>query len=73
MAIRLFNSLSKQLEDFRPQDPNNVTMYLCGPTVYDYVTIGNFRTYALGDFLYRTLLLNEYKVNYVMNITDDRH
>ena len=73
MAIRLFNSLSKQLEDFRPQDPNNVTMYLCGPTVYDYVTIANFRTYALGDFLFRTLVLNDYKVNFVMNITDVGH
>lgn len=73
MALRIHNSLTKQLEEFRPLEPNEVKMYLCGPTVYDYVTIGNFRTYTLGDFLYRTLKANGYKVSYIMNLTDVGH
>lgn len=73
MALKLFNSLSKKLEDFEPINPDLITMYLCGPTVYDFVTIGNFRTYTLGDFMHRTLKFNGYKVKYVMNLTDVGH
>ena len=71
--IKLYNSLSKKVEEFAPQDPNMVTMYLCGPTVYDYVTIGNFRTYTLGDIVHRVLKFNAYKVRYIMNLTDVGH
>jgi len=56
-----------------PQDPNLITMYTCGPTVYDYVTIGNFRTYTLGDLIYRVLDSRKYKIKYVMNLTDVGH
>ena len=71
--MRLYNSLTKKVEDFTPQNPNEVLMYQCGPTVYDYITIGNFRTFALGDFLYRALVQNGYKVKYIMNLTDVGH
>jgi cysteinyl-tRNA synthetase len=70
MAIRLFNTLSGKVEDFRPLDDNRVRMYACGPTVYDYGHIGNFRTFIAVDLLYRFLLQSGYDVRYVMNITD---
>lgn len=56
-----------------PKNPDLVTMYTCGPTVYDYATIGNYRTYTLGDLVYRTLLYRKYNVRYVMNLTDVGH
>ncbi len=71
--IKLFNSLTKKLEAFKPINEDTVSMYLCGPTVYDYVTIGNFRTYTLGDISHRIFKLNGYKVNYIMNLTDVGH
>ncbi len=73
MSLRLYNSLSRKVEDFKPLNPDLVTMYTCGPTVYDYVHIGNFRTYTLSDFVHRILKYNGYKVRYVMNITDVGH
>lgn len=73
MTLRIHNSLSKQVEEFHPINPSEVTMYLCGPTVYNFVTIGNIRTYTLGDFVYRVLKSNGYKVNYIMNMTDVGH
>ena len=73
MGLRVYNSLTKQVEDFKSQRPDVVTMYLCGPTVYDYVTIGNFRTYTLGDIVNRVLSFNGYKVKYIMNYTDVGH
>lgn len=74
MSLRLYNSLSKEIEVFEPLHGNDkVGMYTCGPTVYDYVSIGNWRTYTLSDLLYRTLKFNGYEVNYVMNITDVGH
>jgi len=73
MGIRIYNSLSKQVEDFKPIRPDTVLMYLCGPTVYDYVTIGNFRTYTLGDIVNRVFAFNGFKVKYVMNYTDVGH
>ncbi len=73
MELKLYNSLTRKLEEFTPENPDLVTMYTCGPTVYDYVTIGNYRTYTLGDLLYRTLKYQRYNVNYVMNITDVGH
>ncbi len=70
MPLRLFNTLSGKVEDFHPIDDNRVRMYACGPTVYDYGHIGNFRTFIAVDLLYRFLLQSGYDVRYVMNITD---
>jgi len=70
MALRLFNTLSGTIEDFRPIDPGRVRMYACGPTVYDYGHIGNFRTFLAVDLLQRFLRQSGYKVHFVMNITD---
>ncbi len=70
MAIRLYNTLSGKIEDFHPIDADHVRMYACGPTVYDYGHIGNFRTFIAVDLLYRFLRQSGYDVRYVMNITD---
>lgn len=71
--MKLYNSLSKEVEEFKPLKPDEVTLYSCGPTVYQYAHIGNWRTFVLTDFVYRTLKLNGLSVNYVMNITDVGH
>ncbi len=70
MPLRLYNTLSGKVEDFHPIDANRVRMYACGPTVYDYGHIGNFRTFIAVDLLYRFLRQSGYDVRYVMNITD---
>jgi cysteinyl-tRNA synthetase len=70
MALRLYNTLSGKIEEFHPLDGNRVRMYACGPTVYDYGHIGNFRTFIAVDLLYRYLRQSGYDVRYVMNITD---
>jgi cysteinyl-tRNA synthetase len=70
MALRLFNTMSSQVEEFRPLHDNAVRMYACGPTVYDYGHIGNFRTFIAVDLLQRFLRQSGYSVQYVMNITD---
>ena len=70
MPLRLYNTLSGNIEDFYPLDDNRVRMYACGPTVYDYGHIGNFRTFIAVDLLYRFLRQSGYDVRYVMNITD---
>jgi cysteinyl-tRNA synthetase len=70
MPLRLYNTLSGEIEDFHPIDGNRVRMYACGPTVYDYGHIGNFRTFIAVDLLYRFLRQSGYDVRYVMNITD---
>jgi cysteinyl-tRNA synthetase len=70
MALRLFNTLSSKVEEFRPLVDNEVRMYACGPTVYDYGHIGNFRTFVAVDILRRYLRQSGYKVHHVMNITD---
>ena len=70
MALRLYNTMSSQVEDFRTLRDNEVRMYACGPTVYDYGHIGNFRTFVAVDMLQRFLRQSGYKVRYVMNITD---
>jgi len=71
--LQIFNTLSGKKEDFTPLSKISVGMYTCGPTVYHYVTIGNWRTYTLGDLVYRTLRYNNYKTDYIMNITDVGH
>jgi cysteinyl-tRNA synthetase len=70
MALRLFNTLPSQIEEFRPLCDHEVRMYACGPTVYDYGHIGNFRTFVAVDILRRFLRQSGYKVRHVMNITD---
>ena len=71
--MKIFNSLSRKIEDFIPLNPPNVTMYTCGPTVYDFAHIGNFRTYTTADILLRVLKFNNYSVKYIMNLTDVGH
>lgn len=73
MALRIYNTLSKQIEEFKPINDKEVTIYSCGPTVYDYVHIGNLRTFMMADFLRRTLLFSGYQVKHVKNITDVGH
>ncbi|HIC84162.1 MAG TPA: cysteine--tRNA ligase [Nitrososphaerales archaeon] len=70
MELRLFNSLGKTKEVFRPKNGNLVTVYCCGPTVYDYTHIGNLRTFLFEDILTRYLEYKGYEVKFVMNITD---
>lgn len=71
--MRIYNSLGRQVEEFRPISQSRVALYTCGPTVYDYPTIGNWRTYTLSDLLYRALTYLGYRVDYVMNLTDVGH
>lgn len=71
--IKLYNTLTKKIEDFKPINPPNVGMYSCGPTVYDYQHIGHMRRYVGDDVLVRGLKENGYEVKQVMNITDVGH
>ncbi len=71
--INLYNTESKQLEVFEPYDATNVKMYTCGPTVYDYATIGNMRSYIFADILKRALIRNGYLVKHTINLTDFGH
>ncbi len=72
MPLRFFNTLSRSVEDFVPLDPagRTVRMYCCGPTVYDFGHIGNFRTFVIADLVRRHLEFKGYAVRQVMNITD---
>jgi cysteinyl-tRNA synthetase len=70
MAIELFNTLSGKVEEFHPLEDNLVRMYACGPTVYDYGHIGNFRTFVVVDTLRRFLKQSGFQLRHVMNITD---
>src|ERR1700676_4664311 len=72
MALRFFNTYSRQLEEFAPRDEpsRKIDIYTCGPTVYSRAHIGNFRAYVFEDLLQRHLELRGYKVHRVMNITD---
>jgi cysteinyl-tRNA synthetase len=70
MALRLYNTMSSQVEEFHSLRGSEVRMYACGPTVYDYGHIGNFRTFIAVDMLQRFFRQSGYKVHYVMNITD---
>lgn len=73
MELKLYNSLNRQKEIFKPIAQNMVGLYTCGPTVYNYAHIGNLRTYIFEDVLKRVLEYNGYNVNHVMNITDVGH
>jgi cysteinyl-tRNA synthetase len=70
MSLQFFNTLTRKKEDFQPIDPGHVRLYTCGPTVYNYAHIGNFRTYVFEDILRRHLKAKGFKVTQVMNITD---
>jgi cysteinyl-tRNA synthetase len=70
MPLRFYNTLTQELEEFRPLDGKIVRMYTCGPTVYHYVHIGNFRTFSFQDILRRTLAARGFTLDHVMNITD---
>ncbi len=71
--LKIYNSLSGEKEIFNPIVPNNVGMYVCGPTVYSNVHLGNIRTFMSFDVVYRYLMFLGYKVRYVRNITDAGH
>lgn len=73
MPLRLFNTLGRKKQIFKPAEKGAVRFYACGPTVYQRAHIGNLRTYINEDILRRALLLNGYKVKHVMNITDVGH
>ncbi len=68
--MQLYNTLSRKVENFKALKEGVVTMYTCGPTVYNYVHIGNLRTFIFYDIVKRAFKLNDYKVKHVMNITD---
>ena len=71
--MRIYNTVTKKIEEFRTIEPNRVRMYTCGPTVYSYQHIGNLRTYVFSDLLKRTLQILGYRVLQAMNITDVGH
>ena len=73
MEITFFNTLGREKQVFKPIESGRVGLYTCGPTVYDYQHIGNFRTFLFEDFLKRVLLYNNYEVKHIMNITDVGH
>jgi len=68
--LRFFNTLSRQIEDFQPLDGNKVRMYICGPTVWNFAHIGNFRTFIFGDIVRRYLKYKGYELTHVFNLTD---
>ncbi len=70
MGIRFFNSFTREIEDFIPMEPGRVRLYTCGPTVYNFAHIGNFRAYVFEDLLQRHLEYRGYQVLRVMNLTD---
>jgi cysteinyl-tRNA synthetase len=71
--MRLYNTLTRELDEVVPVSEGHVTMYTCGPTVYRYVHLGNLRTFMLGDLIRRALEFEGYQVTQVMNITDVGH
>lgn len=73
MSLKIFNTLTKQKEEFKPIEGDTARIYSCGPTVYNYAHIGNFRAYLFMDTLRRVLQYNGYKLKHVMNITDVGH
>ena len=72
MALRVFNTLARSVQEFVPLDPTGrkVGMYCCGPTVYDFAHVGNWRTFVFGDLVRRYLSFKGYDVEHVMNVTD---
>ncbi len=73
MVLSLFNTLTRQKQEFKPLHDNEAGVYTCGPTVYNFAHLGNLRAYIFADILKRTLLHAGYKVKHIMNITDVGH
>ena len=73
MTLKIYNTLTRKIEDFVSNEPNKVKMYTCGPTVYHFAHIGNLRTYLMEDILEKTLTYLGYDVTRAMNITDVGH
>lgn len=73
MVLRLYNTMTRKKEEFKPIVPGKVGLYTCGPTVYWFGHVGNFRSYVFSDVLYRVLKLNGYDVNRIINVTDVGH
>src|SRR3990167_5230252 len=71
--LKIYNTLTRKIEEFRPIEKEAVGIYTCGPTVYREVHIGNFRTYIGADILRRILMYNGYRVVHIKNITDVGH
>ena len=71
--LKIYNTLTRKKEEFKPIDSNEIKIYTCGPTVYNYAHIGNLRAYLFMDTLRRVLKYNGYKLKHVMNITDVGH
>src|SRR5579862_1537332 len=70
MSLRFYNTLSQQTTGFAPERDHTVRMYTCGPTVYDFAHIGNFRTFTFVDILRKWLRASGFQLNHVMNVTD---
>jgi len=73
MSLKLYNTMTRSVDEFRPIEEGKVRVYTCGPTVYNYAHIGNLRTYVFEDILKRVLLHCGYEVRHVMNVTDVGH
>lgn len=73
MKLKLFDTYERKVRDFEPLEPDHVSLYCCGPTVYNYAHIGNLRTYLFEDFLKRVLISNRFNVKHIVNITDVGH
>jgi cysteinyl-tRNA synthetase len=71
--MKIYNSLTKNIEEIVPIEPGNIKLYCCGPTVYNHTQVGNWRTFSLADFLVRSLRMGGYKVDFIMNMTDVGH
>ncbi|MBU2447451.1 MAG: class I tRNA ligase family protein, partial [Bacteroidetes bacterium] len=70
MPIHFYNTLTKKLEEFQPLVHNKISMYMCGPTVYDYFHIGNARSFVMADIINRYFRYKGFEVKFVMNLTD---
>lgn len=73
MTLKFYNTLTSQIDEFVPINPDKITLYSCGPTVYDYQHVGNWSAYIYWDVLVRILMANNYKLVRVINITDVGH
>ena len=73
MSLKLYSTLTRKKDEFHPLDGNEVRIYSCGPTVYSFAHIGNFRAYIFMDTLRRVLKYNGYTLKHAMNITDVGH
>src|SRR6185503_8521237 len=70
ILMKLYNTLTRKIEDFKPLKDGHASVYSCGPTVYDHIHIGNLSAFIAADTLRRTLQASGYKVQHVMNFTD---